>query len=469
MSDIVAKSIIEFHTKKDGHKLFTEESKENFGVFFLEIASTPMTREPQFVHSGNDMSGSMSDPCNDGRTKMQHLHLTLENIVNLFSKNADSANITLEVTGFDDKMVDVIAPTKIESNIEQVDNIANKIKSILRPRGCTNIEIALKDAQQKLGKSYVTTTPPDATSSAKNFLFMTDGNITSGSKDIEMLRAAVPIDSRNYFIGFGQDHDFRLLQNLASTNSTGAYYYVDKIENAGLVFGEIIHSILYTALKNVVITTINGKIYDFEKDEWTNKLTVPYLCGEANKQYHVRSLTPDTFRIEYSAEDVLTGNICMWSEIRLPSLQNDDGTIEETDLRKYMYRQRTLELLADAAKLSGNLYATSDNKKEHQTLMRDFRKMLEEYAKEYTEQADIDYMKQLCDDLYISEKTIHSDKALLYTSARRNAQGRGGSYNITQVEDDYFVDEEDYEISRNAMNRTCTSSTQEGIMRQCSE
>jgi hypothetical protein len=125
--------------------------------------------------------------------------------------------------------------------------------------------------------------------------------------------------------------------------------------------------------------------------------------------------------------------------------------------------------LADAAKLSRNLYATSENKKEHQKLMHDFRKVLEEYAKEYVEQADIDYMKQLCDDLYISEKTIHSDKALLYTTARQNAQGRGGSYNMTQVEDDYLVDEEDYEISRIALNRTCTSSTQESVMRQCSE
>uniref|UniRef100_A0A6C0HZA4 VWFA domain-containing protein n=1 Tax=viral metagenome TaxID=1070528 RepID=A0A6C0HZA4_9ZZZZ len=462
MSDIIAKSIVEFHTKTDGYKLLTQD--KIFGVFFLEIAPTQMTSESQFVQSENDMSGSMSDQCNDARTKMQHLHLTLENIVNLFSKSADSANITLEITGFDDKIEDVIPATKIENDPDQVDKITKKIKSILRPRNLTNIEIALKDAQQKLAKSK--------TVGSKNLLFMTDGNITIGSKDIELLKAAVPKDSRNYFIGFGQDHDFRLLQNLASANSSGAYYYVDKIENAGLVFGEIIHSILYTALKNVIITTTNGEIYDFEKDEWTTKLTVPYLCGEANKQYHVRSSTPDTFEIEYSAEDVLTGNISMWSETRMPGLLNDeDDTEVEVDLRKYMYRQRTLELLADAAKMSRNIYATYDNKNEHQILMRNFRKELEEYAKEYSDQSDIDYMKQLCDDLYISEKTIHSDKSLLYTTARRNAQGRGGSYNITQVEnyDDDEEDQENYEISRTSLNRTCTSSTQERVMRQCSD
>ena len=452
--------MIEFHTKTNGYKLFTEESQQNFGVFFLELESTSMTSEPQFVHSGNDMSGSMSDSCNDGRTKMQHLHLTLENIVNLFSKNADSANITLEITGFDDKMEEVILPTKIENDIKQIDIITNKIKSVLRPRACTNIEIALKDAQKKL--AY---TDNIHTNSAKNFLFMTDGNITSGSDDIEVLMTSVPTNSRNYFIGFGQDHDFQLLQTLASNG--GAYYYIDKIENAGLVFGEIIHSILYTALKNVVITTTNGEIYDFEKNEWTTLLKVPYLCGEANKQYHVRSLTPDTFEINYSAENVLTGNINMWTETSLPNLELEGTLVVPVDLRKYMYRQRTLELLADAAKLSRNNCATFENKKKHQELMRDFRKELEEYAKEYSEPVDIAYMKQLCDDLYISEKTINTDKALLYTTARRNAQGSGGSYNITQVEED-IVDEEDYEISRVALNRTCTSSTQERVMRECS-
>jgi len=463
MSDIIAKSIIEFHTKNDGYQF--PNQGYNFGVFFLEIANIPMTSEPQFVHSGNDMSGSMSDPCADGRTKMQHLHLTLENIINLFSKNADSANITLEITGFDDKMENVLSPTKIMNDYKQVEQIITKIKQTLRPRNCTNIQIALKHAEEKMALQK---------DKKKNFLFMTDGNITKGSDNIELLSASLPTDSRNYFIGFGADHDFRLLQNLASSTNSGSYYYVDRIENAGLVFGEIMHSILYTALNKVVITTTNGEIYDFIRNEWTTSIIVPYLCGEANKQYHVRSATPDTFEINYSAEEVLTGNIGMWMETPLPgleSLESDDGTICSVDLRKYMYRQRTLELLAEAATMCRNKQATTSNKMDLQTLMCDFRKELEEYSKEYSDQSDIDYMKQLCDDLYICEKTIHTDKALLYTVARQMAQGSGGSYNITQVENQYYEEDcndETYIISPLALNRTYTSSTQERIMRECS-
>jgi hypothetical protein len=450
MSDIIAKSIIEFHNKPDGYQYSSDD--KIFGVFFLEIANTPMTTDPQFVHSGNDMSGSMSDPCNDGRTKMQHLHLTLENIINLFSRNADSANITLEITGFDDKMENVLSPTKIVNDYKQVEEINAKIKQILRPRGSTDIHIALKNAQEKMALQQ---------HKSKNFLFMTDGNITVGTTNNELLQQSVPADSRNYFIGFGADHDFRLLQNLAATNS-GAYYYVDRIEKAGLVFGEIIHSILYTALKNIVITTTNGEIYDFIKNEWTTRITLPYLCGEASKQYHVRSATPDTFEINYSAEEVLTGNIGVWTETPLPDLENEDGTIELVDLRKYMYRQRTLELLAEAAVMCRDLNATNQNKKDMQIALHDFRKELEEYND------SSDYTKQLCDDLYICEKTIHTDKALLYTVTRQMAQGSGGSYNITQVENEND-DEDGYEISPSALNRTCTSSTQERVMRECSQ
>ena len=146
----------------------------------------------------------------------------------------------------------------MKNDCNQIDEIYAKIRSILRPRRTTNIGNALCDAKQKLELQRDTD---------RNFIFMTDGNITDGEVDIEMLRTFVPENSRNYFIGFGADHDFRLLQKLASNG--GAYYYVDKIENAGLVFGEIIHSILYTALKNVIITVENGEIYDFEKNEWT--------------------------------------------------------------------------------------------------------------------------------------------------------------------------------------------------------
>jgi len=461
MSNLVQTSLIQFHNKEDGYQLY-EGNPQKFGVFTLEITPTPICEDAQYIYSGNDMSGSMSDPCTDGRTKMQHLHLTLHNLVSLLSDNADKINVNLEITGFDSKLAQVIDPVKIEKNPQQVTEIQAKISHLLKPRGTTNIELALKDAKRKLNAQN--------SALAKNFIFMTDGLITEGTQNIEFLQAALPEDSQNYFIGFGADHDFKLLQQLSTTNS-GAYYYVDKIENAGLVFGEIIHSILYTAIKQVTITAINGEIYDTEANEWTTTISPRNLCGEAKKHYHVRSERPDTFEL------IMTGvtkeGPQTWTETTLPYLLNEDGSVETVDLRKYMYRQKTLELLAQAQIMAKNRFTREEEKKCLQNEMRAFRKQLESFAQDLKHGDEFfpDYMKQLCDDLYICESTMYSEKSLLYTTVRKCAQGNETSFNMTRVENgdiqrQYAID--DYVLSPVPLNRGCTSDTQEQIMRQTS-
>ena len=481
MSDIMKTSVLQFHTKKDGFFYEGRNSVNHFGVFFLELNETPILTQRQFVCSMNDMSGSMSDFCDDGSTKIQHLHATLENIVILFSEK--SAQITMEITGFDDKITEVLMPTEIRHNDDdaddneekaghQVTQICQKIKEILKPRNSTDIGLALKHAKSRIENIESLL---QASFSEKHLIFMTDGNITKGVMNYAKLQSQISKDSRNYFIGFGDDHDYQLLQTLAQTHSD-AYYYVDKIENAGLVFGEIIHSILYTALKNITITAENGEIYDFVINKWTNQIVVPYLCGEAKKQYHVRSPTPELCQISYTACEVPTGNIYMSSETVIPNLEYEDGTIVETDLRKYMYRQVTLELLSQAVELvqkyDGDVpYKEEANMREK---IHDFRKNLQLFADEYTDESDKLFMKQLCDDLYICEKTIHSKTALLYTNVRKTSQGSGGSYNITKINEYelynvYDISGDDYEISQDTMNLNNTSTTQCQIMRQCSQ
>ena len=472
MSDIFNSSIIQFHSKEDGFNLYdqstsgsSELSYNKFGVLSLEMIASEMTVEKQYIHSSNDMSGSMSDICNDGRTKMQHLKLTLENIVTLLSKNANKIDVDLEITGFDTKIEEVLNFTRIAEDSKQLMEIHNKIKSVLLARGCTDIGIALNDAASKLKTQNI---------SEKSFIFMTDGIITQGTTNIEILKEALPEKSQNYFIGFGSDHDFKLLQELSTVNM-GTYYYVDKIENAGLVFGEIIHSILYTISKNNIITVNNGEIYDFQRNEWVTELKIQNLCAESKKDFHVRSKTPETFSINISG--VTKDSEYNYNEQTLPSLINEDNTIEPVDLRKYMYRQKTLELLATSITIAKNKYSTYQEKISHQEALKDLRNELQTFAKEFVNDADTTaYIKQLCDDLYISDATLHSDKSLLYTTARRTTQGRGGSYNITQLEKcdiqrqnafTGFNDDEDYHVNEDPVSRFA-SDTQVEVMRSCS-
>lgn len=456
----VKDSLIKFHNVESD--LYSSEKK--FGIFRIEMAQTTMTQKEQELNSTNDMSGSMYDICQDGRTKMQHLQLTLENITRLLNANAEEIEVNLEITGFDDSIVQVLEPTKIINDSEQLQQIINKVKTSLYPRGSTNIHLALQDASERLQQK--------STVSQKSLIFMTDGNITTGTTDLVTLINSVPKDSHNYFIGFGVDHDFTLLQQLASINS-GSYYYVDKIENAGLVFGEIIHSILYTALRNVTIQVTNGEIYDFQTNQWLREIRVPNLCGEAKKNYHVRSETPDDFELTLTGLSE-TGTISM-SELALPELEDlETGIKEVVDLSKYIYRQNVLELLHISAKIATSSSSTSNDrerKTKHIEEMKNMRKKIEAYSALQDSQQDKDFLKQLQDDLYISEKTLLSENALLYTVARQTSQGRECSYNVTDLKRqnacdyEYYEDYEDYEIENRPISRAYTSDTQQKIMR----
>ena len=466
-NSVIKQSTIIFHNKEDGFNLYNKDDANKFGVLTLEIKNTPITKVTQQIHSENDRSGSMQDLCKDGRSKMQHLNLTLANIVSLFSENSDETDVVMGISSFDDKLSPVLEATKILNDPEKVKEIHGKIQATLKPRGMTNIGLALDNAKTKLSNMQ---------GGDKSFILMTDGQITTGETNKDKLTEALPEDSDNYFVGFGIDHDFQLLQHLAKKNN-GSYFYVDKIENAGLVFGEIIHTILYPALKKATISITNGEIYDFSNNTWTTILNIPTVCSEQKKHFHLRSTDPENIEVTIIGTTPY-GEEC-YNDSKVPYLVNEDGTIDIVDLRKYMYRQKTLELLAQAKDLVLNK-KTYEEKTEMQKVLHDFRTEMKIFADEQTDEEDKAYMKQLLDDLYICEKTLHSEKSLLYTVTRQNAQGRECSNNLTQIDEPLPLeranrhigivhdDDEDYEISDCAVNRSNTTQSQLKIMRACS-
>jgi len=100
--------------------------------------------------------------------------------------------------------------------------------------------------------------------------------------------------------------------------------------------------------------------------------------------------------------------------------------------------------------------------------MKNMRKKIEAYSALQDSQEDKDFLKQLQDDLYISEKTLLSENALLYTVARQTSQGRECSYNVTDLKrQNAFAHEydKDYEIENRPISRAYTSDTQQKIMR----
>ncbi|MCX8482431.1 MAG: VWA domain-containing protein, partial [Crocinitomicaceae bacterium] len=410
---IIKNSFIEIPYTETNYPENLWQNEEKFATLYLEIDDVRPTQEPQTILFSIDISGSMSDTCPDGRTKMQHIVHTTKNIIDVFSK--ETTNISVEIWGFDDKLEPIIQETKCTP--ETREEMHEKLTQSLNPRGTTNISIALKNANERL---------QNFSSTKRTHVFMTDGQVTSGPKKADQLTHHIDPSYPNIFVGFGSDHDAFLLQSLSNQSN---YYYIDHIETAGLAYGEITHSILYQALKNVTITIQNGEIYDYMTNTWSNQLTIPSLVGEAKKTYHLRSTDPKHLKATIHSQE--------------PNISEDVHVLPElkgappTDFTKYLYRQRTLELLYEAQqsikseqqKLLDNSY-TYTPFVELIKKLKDFLMNIKDYIHQNNLQ-DESFMADLCDDIGITMTTLKRSNfniAVAYSAGRARSNGTQGSF-----------------------------------------
>lgn len=446
---------------KDEFTIFPENREYKFGVIKLEIESMPISNQTQYIHSNNDMSGSMSDECQDGRSKMQHLIHTTKNILTILSLNSDNIDVFVETYGFDSKIEEIFPLTKITGN-----NLAELHKNIdtkLYPRNSTNIEAALKNAYIQMSSSLA--------QYQKTQIFMTDGNITEGEKSCDKLYNLVNQEYNNIFVGFGQDHDAILLQRLASKKN-GSYYFIDKIENAGMVFGEILHSILYTVLKDTIISIENGEIYNYATDVWSNSLEIGNIVGEANKTYHIRSTAPEVMKIILTAIEI---------DKSISIIEDITANISEpfTNLTKYMLRQRTQEILHIASHATEDVEDVEDVDKKQN--IKIFAEFLENYMKINNLEED-EFHKTLYTDIKIAQNTMGTSMAAMYCGARSQSQGRERSYNVAPPklrrnnkinrfgninEQNQLIDTFD-DFTSHQLNRTNTTPSQIKMMKSVS-
>jgi len=406
--EIIQNAFIQYHDPNTELPFPLLENTNSFGIIQVNINPSTVVKLPhQHLVFTIDKSGSMNYVCKDNKTKIDHIIFTLENMIRLFSQ-VNSCPISIHVNTFDDNAETCVKTVTV--TVENAKEISGKIKKI-RPKSSTNIEKALKYSNKHI-EDYITQHPEHEIT----HIFLTDGVPTTGSIVTSYLKSLVSEKYANIFIGYGADHDAYLMTELSS-NKKGSYLFIDALEKASFIYGEIIHNLL-NKVAEVTIHCVNCEVYNYITNEWCSELYVGSLSKGNEKIYQVRSSDPNNSSFSIS----FNNNTFSYYPIK-----------DFTNCTKYAFRQRTQELLyqvkCDIFNKREMCY-TSNTENKLKEEIHSFLNLLMGYIK--TNQLEEDkFLKMLCDDLYISHNTLGTEYAGIYTCARQTSQGRQTTYNVS--------------------------------------
>lgn len=377
-----------------------------FGILEVNTPETGPSKIPHHIILVIDRSGSMAAKGTDGMSKMEHVQHTIRNMLSYIVSL--QCEISVSLVAFDDQVETIAENLPLtEQSLKDLIEACDRI----RPLNRTDIGGALVETERlsNLGENPVC-------------IVLTDGCPTSGVCDTNELKAMVPKDAECAFIGYGTDHNANLMVAL-SEGHTCENYFVDSAENAGSVYGEILHGILYLAGTDLEVKTSGCKIYDWKSNSWGDRLSVPKLPSGVTKVFHLSSKmgppgdqgwevvsTPRTATLSLLGEDGQQSII----EVR----DNDSQT---EDLTRFILRQQVLETMSNAASNGSKMEPTE---------------ALEAKLKNRIEQAPEEklFIDNLLDDLYVTQKSIESPLGEMFRLARHSSQGDQRAYNIKNIE-----------------------------------
>lgn len=424
------------------HDVDVKEYK--FGIIHIKTPKVEITKTPLAIYMNIDRSGSMDDICSDGRTKMTHLKHTIRNIIQLFSTYTD-VNVSICIVVFDSIVEELTKGFELitTENVEYFYKIINNI----HPMGTTNIELSLKNALNRINE-YNNKNP----NVRPIHIQFTDGEASSGKTEKHELLKNINPSYKNIFIGFGESHDSYLLSCFAEYGGVGKseYRFIDQIENSGMVCGEILYNILYPyTVESLFINMVkdkNGnsmKIYNWNTNEWVSSMIIPPLSSDCEKIYHIQGDIDSICNAELVCGDCIEYIDC------IPDLI-DNESLEKymRDLTKYMFRQKTLELLYESRQLESYNYELKDenknmnmnksiNKKtvELRSRLLNLFKKLQEYWDTLENELEKIFIKILMDDVHIARKTLGTDKGHMYSCSRQQSQGSQFIYKVGGTND----------------------------------
>ena len=428
------------HTTTTENKLFIENykilqnSKEaestlshNYHIVDLvtgKLTSVALTE--LLVAMNIDRSGSMGSMTKDGHTALQHTIHTTKNIINyleeLWEENPE-LNLSLIINLFDDRNT-MIGHYKIGQKDKTLRKQFIEKLEKTTPRGSTNISGAFKEIKDN---AIYAATPDDK----KAHILMTDGRPNIGNT------SAIGINENNpggtqICLGYSTDHDAVLLQKMIEL-SNGSYHFVDSIENAGMVYGEIIHALLYAAVKNINVLVKGAEVYDFTTNSWSNTVKFNSFASEHTQSLIMRSTWDSVEPINFNIVYTETGNNVVHSKTEVFNSYNcTNGESKEsgrnTDVEKQMFRQKALDGLW-RAKNTENF----EQKQKLKTELIELKKNMEAFMKQNKLEDDA-FMQKLVTDVYVAYTGLDSIYGSAFIGSRLSSQAHQRAYDINNFD-----------------------------------
>lgn len=393
------------------------QQQHPFGLVAIKLIPPPDDRPLTHNHFifTIDTSYSMNETCNGiGRLcKLDFIKTSITNTLSLFNSIANKHSISITVQLFND-CIQILIDNVVVNN-DTIEHAIQLIQTVEAKNG-TNIEKAMDSAKTIIQKH----TDKFSTHTITH-IFLTDGIPTLGEHSPDKLKNIIPPNINNVFIGYGGEHDCKLLLELGQEDKC-SYHFVDNSKNAGLVLGEIVDGILYCAIKDARFVINNGEIYSYSTNTWVKELKINSISYETEHLLHIQSQSKNATVTLYGSI-VESNNIYCAEEELCKVTTNTQQTL--TNLQPYLFRQQSQELLYKVIQCQLGKHIDNIN-----TLKQQLNQLLETIVT-YVQNNDLEndvFLKTLCADVLTTINTIAMDNSLMYSVSRHTSQGTQRSY-----------------------------------------
>jgi uncharacterized protein YegL len=437
--------------------IISVKDDEIYGSCVICANSMEISSHPIVFHFMVDVSGSMSDVTENGRTKMQLIVHTLTNMVHYFASHTQ--NISIQVRGFDDNIHPYI--DLVEVTADNVDELATKLLK-MRPRHLTNIELALETMKNDIEKIASI----ENTNYKQVGIFLTDGDATAGETSTKQLGEIVPDSIPFHFIALGKQHNPYLMHHLGHRTRYTNNWFINELEQTGNVYGEILYNELHRVAENVTLEVKGGRIYEYYTNQFVTELSIGSIYADTEKHYHILADNDECSVLLRGSYCVETNDSTFEVEVSdLPSLYTHTQCEEDFVFNHYKPLFKTIQYYRLGAQmhmanaridfLSGLpedyqygideklRYPRTDGRYLDASGMNEFLASMQEFMN-VSKLTENEYMKSLCDDIKVLIHTLGDASQIKYAALREDIQGQERTSNtVTDVENDYGKGEYD--------------------------